>query len=391
MLDVLIVGGGPVGLFLGCLLARRGLDVRVLERRRARSGHSRAVGIHPPALHAFEELGLVQPFLEAGVPIPGGVVLGPGGVIGELSFHAASPRYPFILSLPQRETEEVLERRLADLAPGTLRRGVEVRALRDEGPHVSVTGREGGREQTLHARLVVGADGTRSTVRDLAGIAFPGGTYADKYLMGDFPDTTAFGPLAAICLTGEGVVESFPLPGHRRRWVVRTEALLDGAGAVDLAALVRERTGLHLPAGDCSMLSAFEVRHHLARRMVAGRVLLVGDAAHEVSPIGGQGMNLGWLDAAALAPRLEEVLSGAPGARAALLRYERRRRRLARLATRQAEFNMAFGRPAGGAARRVREGVLRGLLAPPVQPLLARAFTMRWGAAGGGETRCPES
>lgn len=378
MLDVLIVGGGPVGLFLGCLLARRGLSFEVLERRTARSGHSRAVGLHPPALHAFEEVGLTAPLLAAGVPITGGVVFGPGGVIGELSFRAASPRYPFILSLPQRETEEVLERRLAELAPGTLRRGAEVVALRDGGPHVTVTCREDGREETLQARLVVGADGTRSAVRALAGIGFPGGTYADQYLMGDFPDTTAFGHSAAISLARGGVVESFPLPGHLRRWVARTETLQLEAQARDLAALVRERTGLHLPAGDCTMLSAFGVHHHLAPRMVAGRVCLIGDAAHEVSPIGGQGMNLGWLDAAALAPLLEGALGGTPESWAALRRYERRRQRSARLATRQAEFNMAFGRPVRGGARRLREGVLRGLLAPPVQPLLARAFTMRW-------------
>ncbi|WP_102125989.1 FAD-dependent oxidoreductase [Deinococcus planocerae] len=378
MLDVLVVGGGPVGLFLGCLLARRELSVAVLERRLARSGHSRAVGIHPPALAAFEEVGLTTPLLAAGVPITGGVVLGRGGVIGELSFRAASPRYPLILSLPQRDTERVLEERLARLAPGALRRGVEVVGLRDEGGHVSVACRESGRGETLRARLVVGADGTRSTVRGLAGIGFPGGTYPDSYLMGDFPDTTAFGPRAAISLMEDGVVESFPLPGEQRRWVVYTETLRDDARAQDLAALVRGRTGLHLPARDCTMLSAFGVRHHLADRMVAGRVLLVGDAAHEVSPIGGQGMNLGWLDAAALAPLLGKALGGAPGAGAALLRYERARLRSARLATRQAEFNMVFGRPARGPARRVRDAVLRGLLSSPVQPLLARAFTMRW-------------
>ncbi|MFD1731548.1 FAD-dependent monooxygenase [Deinococcus malanensis] len=270
-----------------------------------------------------------------------------------------------------------MEQRLRELAPGTLRRGTEWQTLRDEGSQISGVARAQGQTETLRARFLVGADGRRSVVRQLAGVAYPGGTYPDKYLMGDFPDTTAFRQAAVIYLAEGGVVESFPLPGGLRRWVVRTDALLTAAVAADLTALVRQRTGLHLPAQECHMLSAFGVRHHAARRMAKGRVLLIGDAAHEVSPIGGQGMNLGWLDADALAPLLHEATQGSLPVHH-FQHYERARQRSARLATRQAELNMLFGRPGHGLARQAREQVLSGLLASPAQTVLARAFSMRW-------------
>lgn len=367
-----------MGLYLGCLLAQSGLSFAVLERRQQPSSHSRAIGIHPPALHAFQDLGCVGAFLDAGVQIRWGTVRCGAGVLGELSFASASRTFPFVLALPQQQTELLLAEHLERLAPGTVQRGTEVTGLQQHESHVDLTVKTGDSSHCLQARVVVGADGCRSLVRSLTGLGYPGGTYADTYLMGDFPDTTAYGQAAVVHLVPSGVVESFPLPGGLRRWVVRTGALASSARPVDLRDLVRSRTGIYLPATDCSMLSAFQVHHHAVSRMHAGRTVLIGDAAHEVSPIGGQGMNLGWMDAQALLPALRMAVRDPVQGELALKQVQRRRLRSARIAARQAELNMLAGRPASPAAQFGREWLLRGLLSRPVQPLLAQAFTMRW-------------
>ncbi|GAA4013632.1 NAD(P)/FAD-dependent oxidoreductase [Deinococcus rubellus] len=378
MLDILIVGGGPVGLFLGCLLAQRGLSIQILERRAAPSLHSRAVGLHPPALELFERIGAAHSAVQAGVLVRSGVLRGPGGVVGELSFAGVSARYPFVLVLPQHDTEKLLEARLNELAPHSLRRGVSVQSLTQKKESVAVTALEDGAETTFQARLVVGADGRRSLIRSLLNIAFQGHTYPDTYLMGDFPDTTAYGSQALLHLGPGGIVESFPLPGQRRRWVAYTSELRPDASAADLSALLAERTGLHVPAQECSMLSAFETRRHVAQTMVRARAVLIGDAAHEVSPIGGQGMNLGWLDAAALTPLLEQAVQQPAFDPRPFEQFSAARLRAARRAAQQAEINMWLGRPLTPLLIPAREALMRGALNPVSAPKLANLFTMRW-------------
>ena len=380
-LDVAIVGGGPVGLFLACLLAGRGLSVRVFEARSAISPHSRAIGIHPPALELFDALGMAPALIAEGVKVPGGVLrAATGELLGELSLEGVSKRYPFVLALPQARTETLLEKRLCELAPGSLRRGVRVSQVDQRGDRVRLSLQsENGPPESVQARFVVAADGSRSALRALLGVNYPGKTYTDTYLMGDFPDTTVYGSRALIQLAAGGVVESFPLPGARRRWVARTDRLWPDATAADLVALLRERTGQYVPAGECSMLSAFETRRHAAESMVRGRVAFIGDAAHQVSPIGGQGMTLGWCDAAALSPLLEGVLSGVSSLDK-LAQFGRIRLKAARRAAVQAELNMWAGRPAAGLSGWGRGALLRTLLASPAAPTLARLFTMRWAA-----------
>lgn len=396
MAEVLIIGAGPVGLFMAALLLQDGVDVQVLEQRGAPEPQSRAIGIHPPALAALAGTGVAEAMIAEGVQIRRGMALAGGKCLARMSFAGVSDRFPFVLSLPQARTEAHLERRVNELGDGALHRGVRLTGLSDDGGRVSVEADSGSGALRYSAPLVIAADGVRSTVRALQGVDVRVKEYPDSYLMGDFADGTGFGPDAALFLSGAGIVESFPLPGQLRRWVVRLGtgdspaggsppggpgaggpgAGGPGADARWLMSCVRERTGLDIDAGTNSMLSRFGVRTRLVPRMVAGRVVMIGDAAHEVSPIGGQGMNLGWLDAAELAPIVSAAVRGRDVSDR-LRTFERTRLRAAARAARQAEINMALGRPLTDRLLALRNRGISGVAAvPPVNSLIARRFTM---------------
>lgn len=373
--EVVIVGGGPVGLFLGLCLQKAGISLVILEKRVESRPGSRSLGIHPVSLELFDQLGIADPFVNTGIRIAKGHAYSSNGKIGTISFENCPKPFNYILALPQQKTEMFLEQELCKLNQDLLIRNAVVTGTSQTDQHVKITYKTGGETKTLTASYVVGCDGKDSFVRQQAGISFEGKSYPDTYIMGDFTDNTIFGSDAAIFICREGLIESFPLLDGKRRWVVKTDDYISPVDRREIEERVASRIGHDLGVMQNVMLNSFGVQKLIAKPMVKNRILLAGDAAHIVSPIGGQGMNLGWLGAWDLAESLRLILEEDQSPEKVLEGFENRRIKAARNAIRRAEMNMRLGRKSNLPA--IRNSIVWLMLNTPLSNLMARIFTMR--------------
>lgn len=373
--QVVIIGGGPVGLFLGICLERAGISCLILEKRaEARSG-SRSLGIHPVSLELFQKLEVAEPFVNAGIKISNGHAFANTQKLGTLSFENCTEPFNYILALPQHKTETILEQKLNEFNPDVIKRGAEVVSISQDKDSIEVSYRNDGEIHSATASYLVGCDGKDSFVRDQAGISFEGRAYPDTYIMGDFSDNTDFGSDAAIFLCDEGLIESFPLLNNRRRWVVKTSHYISTVSRHDIESRVQQRIAQNLEDTENFMLSTFGVQKLMAQPMVKNRVILAGDAAHVVSPIGGQGMNLGWLGAWDLAQCLQNIAENKRHSDKLLSQFEKRRFKATKNAMRRAEMNMRLGRQAS--IPTLRNSLVLLMLNTPLSNLMAKVFTMR--------------
>lgn len=379
---VLIVGGGPVGLLLAIMLSRAGVRCRVLERSETPDPHFRSIGIHPVALELLDIHGCAAPMIDEGQQIHRGSVSIGRRRIGSVDFREhLPPPFPFILTLPQARTEAILESVLKRLDPDCLRRRVNVTSIHELSDRVVVRCREEGHtgypeELLIEGSILIGCDGKRSLVRKSMEIPYTGRRYPDTYVMGDFRDRTGLGKNAQIFLHPQGLVESFPLPEGMRRWVVKTDQFQQDHVLRQLCLQVSRRLHIDLDPADSLTRSSFRVHRRIARTFARGRLCLAGDAAHVVSPIGGQGMNLGWLNAAKLASLIGSRSSeNSTLTKRQALNYTRAGKRLARRVARRAGFNMWFGRKYQFTLPRLL--IVRSMVSRPVEPLMARIFTMQ--------------
>ncbi len=380
--DTVSIGAGPIGLLLANLLGKHGRKVLVAERRIQPLEGSMAIGITPPSLHILKALDLDEAFAEQGIRITTAKVFEAGSLLGDVDFSVLRTKHRYILSLPQTKTIALLRKNLKKYPAVHLLDGMEFMEHADtpNGVRVRLKDLKTSASTEVTAAYLVGCDGHRSKVRQQAGIRFPGKNYRSGFFMADFDDRTALGSEAHLYFGPAGSVESFPLSKGRRRWIVQMPLDVrpeDSQIGLLIARRVFERTGFDLSQSKLRFESAFRPQRRLARTYAKGRVLLCGDAAHVMSPIGGQGMNTGFADAAHLDRALAEAFENPDQAAMQFAAYNRQRRRSFRFAANRAARGMWMGTRTGYLFSRLRRLFAgRILFHPSIREKLAPYFAM---------------
>ncbi|MGK4579286.1 FAD-dependent monooxygenase [Kitasatospora sp. HPMI-4] len=347
--SVLVVGGGPVGLALSCLLSGQGVDHVLIESHPATSRHPKARGISARSMEIFRRVGLEKAVRAAGLPAeqvyfyrgrdlvdPDYIRTGLAHEPGEGPEHTPSPG----LICSQDILEPLLLRRAEELADSPVRFGTRLVSFADDGLGVQAVIEEQatGRRYRLRADWLVGCDGAASTVRAGAGIEMEGPTGLGRYLSIRFE-----APLGQVVADRVSASYFLTVPGrggfmavdNDRHWIYQHPLGTDAGAAADptdhglLAGLIRTAAGI--PDLDVTVRDTMTWRMdaQLANSYRHSRVLLAGDAAHVIPPTGGHGMNTGIGDADNLAWKLAAVTAGYAG-EALLDTYETERRPVAR-------------------------------------------------------------
>ena len=314
--DVLIAGGGPTGVTLAILLAKRGVNVIVAEKEMEIFPLPRAAHVDHECMRILQEAGVAvevmttsrsasrYDFLNARNELllcfAGADQIGPGG-------------WPVANMIHQPSVEAALRRSLLANSGAQLHGGWELKACADDGSGVTalVVTPEG--ERTVRARYLVGADGARSPLREASGIAFDDLNFEEPWLVVDMlVDDPARLPTANLQICDpERPTTCVLMAEGRHRWEFMikpgetSEQVSDDAFVEKLLEPWNVKGAVRI-----ERTAVYTFRARVAEKWRKGRILLAGDAAHQTPPFAGQGMCSGLRDAANLAWKLAAVLHG---------------------------------------------------------------------------------
>lgn len=334
--DVLIVGCGPVGALMGNLLGAAGLSVAIFESERALHHDPRAFSCDDEALRIYQSAGLLERLVADMNQCPRAEFVGADGrAFACLRFEGLDlgSGHHALNFFHQPVLEQALRDGLSRHPAVSLHLGQQVRALRQDEHSVTLTllDAESRVEREVRGKYVLGCDGRRSTTRRLAGIPMVGSRYEEPWvaLSGTLPDPPPSMPICRFVCDPRrpGFVARGALKQCRWEFMLLPEDNVDPGADLRSSGLARRLLAPYVDPAKVELTRAtvYTFESKAAARFRDRRLLLLGDAAHTMPPMMGQGLVSGLRDAANLAWKLALVLRGA-ASRALLDTYEAERR-----------------------------------------------------------------
>ncbi|MEU6586577.1 FAD-dependent monooxygenase [Nocardia sp. NPDC046763] len=332
--EVVIIGGGPVGLMMAIELGRRGVDVAVIERRTTRLRHPRAIGLHARTMEIMRQLGWAEDVRRVGnLPLERWSSFGymtrlNAPDIGSIDLMADPARVEraysespeMIAWCAQDVFEPFLVEKVGEFPSVRVTTGLRVTHLEQHEDHVALTVEdEAGSVQQISAEYVVGADGAHSTVRGLLNIDAPlsptKGHQLNACFVGDLRPYLGDRNHILWWVINQDTTGAFLTYDGDRRWVYSWGYDPNRESVADYppercAEVIRSAIGDADADVEFERVFPWTIDAAIADRFQSGRTFLIGDAAHRLPPSGGFGMNSGIQDAQNLAWKLALVLRG---------------------------------------------------------------------------------
>jgi len=358
--EVAIVGGGPVGLSAAILLGRLGVRVCLIEKNPSTSTHPRGHVINARTMEILRLLGVEDAVRDAGLPPERntgvtfvrqlnasdiGVIQTKGIPERDAAHIAASPSLK--VSCPQDVLEPILRRAAGSLPNVLVLFSTELTDFEEVDGGVSMSCSSPAGHSLIRSKYLIGADGTKSLVREKLGIEMEGqgriGRQIGIYFEADLSKLIEKRPYLLFWILNVKTCGVLIALDGRRRWTYNFAFDAENESAADFTkerceTIVRTVIGDDSIPVEIKSIMPWRMTARLANRFKEGRVFIAGDAAHPLPPTGGQGMNTGVGDVHNLAWRLALVLRGVADARL-LDGYEIERKPVARINIEQSLAN----------------------------------------------------
>jgi 3-(3-hydroxy-phenyl)propionate hydroxylase len=317
MLDVLIIGAGPVGMVTAAELTRYGVAVRIVDKRPQPVKYSHASIVHARTLEVLEAMGIVEGWLGHGYPFRKTTFYAFGKKLGQLRIEGVDSPYPVPRDIGQNITERLLIEHLQKLGV-EIERPVEAIAFAQNDEYTTVTLHHPDNQvEVVEAKWVVSAEGSGSMVRKMLNIPFEGERYenqefvqTDAYIRWSYPVGEGY-----MFINKDRFLGLFPFnsSGLYRILCARPDQNPEDRSdptLEEMQQIVREIADPQAELYDSQWLNRFRTQHRKAASFREGRAFLAGDAGHVHVPVGGQGMNTGIQDAFNLSWKLAYVIQG---------------------------------------------------------------------------------